>query len=700
MDKSARADSYNIPDRRAKWTKGISYSLFILNAYYVARFLLTFWNRSAKLNTHSKIILLGFLILALFIAISSLKQRNIHSVDDYYNTNRSIYEIFISFLFLSQFFNWFLKHITSAAAFEIRGWFLSIYLWIVFSYLVIRLRSFLSQIPRFGIKEKGSLSDYKYRRLYITGMLLIGSLIISYWIYTQIYSPLPHYYNYDPEYAYMLSSTSPFTDTSLYMRMDHPGSIMQLLGSFFNLLLSPITLIQAGFPTYINLTHPEIFIYFARTFILMINLIAFAVLATKSIKFNHFQDLFAGLSIPLIYFSAHHFSLEFLTIWSPNSFNYALGTIVLLILLIYLTSAEEIKPQHLFFISLIAGVIATFQVYMISWGIGISTTIFVFYLLKQKNAIAAFQNLGLSLFHFIKGYILGTLVIFDQIESFLDWIFNITIHQGNYGGGKFEFINVNNMMTNLQHIVHDLPWFMSITGVLLICLAILLVISRKAIKDRPGILAISIGLIIQIGFIFVLVLKHPEDRYLLSAASILPILLTIIIILTQSKQTLSKFLYPAVFTILLINFGTSAVLDGKQHDERVQYVDTYQKEVTDFLADYAGSKGLETDDLTVYWTYSTYSECYSLWFGNEYAKNRFNIEIDEICKPKNEYAINIWSNKIIPADKNIKINQLDNKSVIIGDPGRLNQIVRDDFVEYPSPKIANLSFFIPKSPGQ
>ncbi|MFV1949832.1 MAG: hypothetical protein ACC633_07870 [Anaerolineales bacterium] len=675
------------------WGKKFGYSLAVLNVYYILRFIITFWNSYQTINIQSKVVLLGLIFTSLIITYFSIKPRYINFLIDYFTKERAIYELFIVFLFSTQILK-FLKQITSSVAFEFRGWFISNYIWIVLIYCIVRIikESVNSAIIR--QTDVFSFRNVNHQWIFKIGLLLISSIIIGYWIYTQFINPLPNYFNYDPEYQYMLNATTPFKDSELYQRMDHPGSLIQLLGTLFSVFLSPLTFFQSGFPTYINITHPGYFIFISRLFILLLNIGTITILALKSIKIFHLSDIFAALSISLIYFSSHRLSLEFTAIWSPNSFNFALGSILFLFLLLYLTS-EKVDPKKLRFISLAAGLIGTFHVYMVTWSIGISTAIFLYYLFTTKDLKRALLQWIQSLLNFLKGYLIGTLVIINHFGSFLDWIFEVVTHQGIYGGGQIGFTSSTQIISNLQSILKNTPEILLYTSVLIIWLLVLFVFSWKKISEYPGVWATALGVIIQILLLSILILKHPRGgRYLLSIAALLPTLLTTIILISRSLFKSRKFLFPVIFTVLFFSFCWTVIFNGNRHLDRNQYIVIYQKEIQRFISEYAQSHNLQETSIEKYWVYGSYSECYALWFANDSAKKIFTKEINEICSKSNDFSYNYWSKEIFPADENRSLSNLDQYSIIIGDPKRLDHLILENFHEFQSPTIDNLSFYI------
>ena len=77
-------------------------------------------------------------------------------------------------------------------------------------------------------------------------------------------------------------------------------------------------------------------------------------------------EILASISIFLVYFASHKSSMEFLTIWSPNSFNFAVGTAMLLTLYRILSNQDKVDDRTLWMFSIAVGLGATFHIYMIT----------------------------------------------------------------------------------------------------------------------------------------------------------------------------------------------------------------------------------------------------------------------------------------------------------------------------------------------
>ncbi|MFL7813783.1 MAG: hypothetical protein AB8I40_08915, partial [Anaerolineales bacterium] len=264
-----------------------------------------------------------------------------------------------------------------------------------------------------------------------------------------------------------------------------------------------------------------------------------------------------------------------------------------------------------------------------------------------------------------------------------------------YGEGAQGFTNLGLLQDNFQQIIQAYPVLLAAAGILLAGFLLVTAFASKQIKRHPGAWGLSLGIMIQVLAILLLVLKQPWGRYLLSMAALLPVLLAASLVLLQDYQKATRYLYPALFILLAVLFSLNLGKNITSHQERATYIETYQSEVDAFLESYSSSQGLEPAEIEKYWTYGSYSECHSLWFGNEYAKNLFTDEIEEQCGPAQDYSISLWSGKVIP-DRTLNIQDLGPNSVIIGNPSRLMESLDlDAFQEHRSQALPDLSFFTP-----
>jgi hypothetical protein len=642
--------------------------LCLINLSFAIRFTLVFLGYSSRLDKSSTVILLAALLLSLGLAVMSLISPLIHRILGHFSQQRVVFELFIGFLFSNQILEWILKRQDPPIVIEIRSWFFALALWTTFCFIAFKVSSHFPELLPAQKKEGRSLFKGSNRLIYYGGLLVIVGCIAGYWIYSQLVNPLPVFIHYDPEYPYLLNALSPFQDGELYRRMGHPGTFMQLLGSSFHVLIDAVKFSTAGKELNLFITRPEYYLGLARFFLLAITVFAVLRLAAITVPLRDRADIFAALSVPLMYIVSHHGSLQYTTIWSPNSFNFAFGTLILAVLLVRIRREEEISTGEIKSIALAAGVVSTFQIYLLSWGVGISIAVFLDDLIREGKLLSALRRGALAAGAYLVGYFLGTLVIVSSYGGFLDWILRITIHQGIYGTGPSGILTGQLLLANLKNLVTTTPELFLILITLVVGAAVLLLRLRKSIKEQAGIWALILGLLIQITVQLLMIFKHPFERYLLSVAAVLPILFAALVSLMAKLPRVKAYLYPALFSLLTLGLVFTLAGGISSHNAELHQYQAYQIEVDDFLDRTAAAWNMDRGDLKLYWTYGSFSPCFSLWFGNEYAKSRFSDQISEYCDPQNSYAIDIWSRTILPANQENGEIDLKRGTIIIGDP--------------------------------
>ena len=99
------------------------------------------------------------------------------------------------------------------------------------------------------------------------GYILIMIPILTYWVYWTL-NP-SYWFNADPAVFYFIDSLSIFVG-KLYVYVDHPGTPVQLIGSFLLSLTYPFFGSREAFINFF-ITRPEAFFLMAHTFLLMMN---------------------------------------------------------------------------------------------------------------------------------------------------------------------------------------------------------------------------------------------------------------------------------------------------------------------------------------------------------------------------------------------------------------------------------------------
>jgi hypothetical protein len=669
---------------RSRW---IGLSFFLLNFIFVVRFTAIAVGAIGE-TTRLRLFFLGCAGLLLVFSLVGLIRSSASWLSAQLEKPRAILEIAIGFLVARQILIWILTQGRDRAIWvEVRSFFLGIFLWLLIVWGFARLYESLG-----SLLEKGGLSerDANATRIYKVGLTLILFTLTGYFLFYHIILPGPFFINYDPELQYMLNSLTPFKDLELYRRMDHPGTVLQILGSAFYILSYPVAMILGSDPIQFQLQHPGFFLLIARTFVFLANAITIVVLANYALQHTDWLGVVAAFSVVLLYFAVHPSAVEFLTIWSPNSFSFALGTLILLGLLNALRSNKELQKKQIVALGFLAGVLASFQVYLIAWTFGISATIFFYLLFRRSAGLNPLLGAAQIVLYSALGYIIATLVILPHYSSFLGWLTRLVAHQGLYGDGPEGLTTSKQLATNFEELwTSNITLFIS-SALIVLSLCVLLFLLKRKFSLHIGRYATAVGLIFQIALIFLLAIKHPHSRYLLSIAASLPILLAITLELLREYQSIARYVYPALLSVILLAFAVNLVSTIRQHEARVIKLQDYEVEAKQFIRNFAESSSHNRGDIIrILWTYGSYSRCYSLWLGNDSARKVFTEEIGRLCP--SEYNLHIW-NRTVTSPKGVKaFDDFHDWDLIAGSPMTLE---RFDFLQYGSVAETNVDSLI------
>lgn len=484
-----------------------------------------------------------------------------------------------------------------------------------------------------------------HSRLGFIAMILFGLMVISIWIYFQFHlaANIPFIFQ-DPEYHYLGSSLSVFKG-SPYIYIDHPGTPIELLGSFF-FLITYFFIPQQFFE--FHLSNPQVFLTLARGFLTLLTIVCFCLIVRKTERGNHWTDGIVSIGIAGLFFALHPDSFKTLVMWSHNSFNYSLGTLLLLCLYCLLRSGNELKIWQIKAIGFCVGVLTAFQIYFATWVVSTILAVGIFYLLEQKNWVKIFSACLVTAAGSILGFGVATFPILDRYPEFLNWIFKVSFNQGIYGTGIPGFTSLQQFTTNFVTLWNSLPQLFLGTGVLFISIVVLMVFQRKNIKAQRGLWAIAIGIMGQIILLYVIIIKHPNQVYMLAVAAALPILLATLYDLFENYSVSSQGLVVLkrqefnphkinklikIIIGFLITFGVIYNLFQfiNLYQNRVDLIHQEQSQIEQVVSNYANIKKAGISSIKVLWTYGTSSSCRALWFGNRYGNSVFSEEISKIC---------------------------------------------------------------------
>lgn len=474
------------------------------------------------------------------------------------------------------------------------------------------------------------------------GYLLIAAPLITYWLYWQLNTS--HWFNADPAAVYFLDSLSIFTGRS-YAYVDHPGTPIQLIGSFFLALTYPFLGGQESFIDF-HLARPGAFFLMTHVFLLGMNIACAFVFYKTAIKTLKQDRIVGGVAIALLYFALHPYSFPSLTLWSHNSLNFPFGTLWLIWLYMELRRDQEVPRSKLLLLGLAAGVLAMAQMYFAAWLVSGAFTVFLFSLRLNQSFRQAFAS-GLYLF---AGGVIGILAmlvpIYKELPRFLGWLTRIVTHQGLYGSGEEGIYSLSFIPLAIGF------WWENIRPMIIILLLTLAVLgfisywkNKSAQKISPGVFAMVCGLVFQILLIMLLMTKAAlKLRYSLSLAAILPLLILLTFKLLETMPWRTIELKKIFYVIVLAGVGFSLIIQINEQKQRAFVEADAAVAKAQAVTRLAREKNVSEDDIVVVYAYAVPLKCAGLlqasnWIGS------FKEEISEVCP--NQHAI--W-------DSNIELN--------------------------------------------
>jgi hypothetical protein len=485
-------------------------------------------------------------------------------------------------------------------------------------------------------------------------MALLAPFLIAigaWWLYTQVIVPQPYYVNADPEIPYLMSSLSVFNGEP-YTFIDHPGTPIEIIGSVILGATYPFVGKIADSFTSAHILHPETFLFIARTSLVLMSMGTMVLLVRYTVPGDHWTDGLAAVAVAVLFFAIHPRGFVSIVRWSHNSFSFPVGTLLGLGIFYLVVYKKGGTTAQIVLLGFSLGVLSAVQLYFLTWVVAAILAMGMYNVLSDRGAKMALISgvqIGVSA---LGGFIVATLPIINRYPEFLSWIIRVGTHQGRHGSGPPGFISLETAAANFIALWGELRLLFILIGLMIGLVVVMAVTQRRSIKTNTGLWAVALGIIVQIGLMSVLVIKHPGVIYMQAVAAALPILLAVVFSLMhfsgphrQSMQRLVKFSVSiVVFALFAIALSRSFIL----HDAETKNVGAAVEEISSFLDDFAQEQGLDRSSLTTLGIYGMPSRCLALWYGNQYAGYTLAEEVGSICS--RELIYDLWENRVVLAD--------------------------------------------------
>lgn len=138
-----------------------------------------------------------------------------------------------------------------------------------------------------------------------------------------------------------------------------------------------------------------------------------------------------------------------------------------------------------------------------------------------------------------------------QLNFFWDWVKNLFMHSGQYGGGKTNIIDFVSLRSNLHELFgYEKRYFYVYFGLIATFSGYLIYFRKKAEKR---VVLLSIAVIVTIAVQLLMVGKHYAHRYFIPVLMLSPLMVFII------AEIIKKF-YPKKITTVFIHLGIVGLL--------------------------------------------------------------------------------------------------------------------------------------------
>ena len=466
-------------------------------------------------------------------------------------------------------------------------------------------------------------------------ILLAGS-----WLSASILlkGPQPSYRDYDPEMAYFMNSLAPFKGAP-YFYTDHPGTPVEIIGTTL------LGIAYVFFPDPANfistyLEHPEYFLNLAHGLITLLSLLCAIYFFLTVLGTLQKPKVYLALSLALLFYGLHPGSFKTLIFWSHSSFSFPLGAGYLLLLFTVAQDAQgQISHRLAAGLGLALGVMIAVMINFVPWLVTTLLFIFLSNYMKRNPWKKSLITGSILMLACAAGFLVSILPSMHRMPYFFGFIYNLFTHQSLYGTGPEGIPSIPVLWTNLHDMVVTAPLvFLLMLASLLISLFIFLQRDSR-LRQNNSLWALDVCLLLQCGMITLAVLKHPGEHYLLSLTATLPVLLLVMVELSEFNGRFSRQFGNALIIFSIISIGTFALLSIKNRQAELLEARAVEAEINQIITEQEIRLNKRPGELLILRTNETYSYCSALLHGDFFTSGVFAAEIAKRC-PSQAYFIN------------------------------------------------------------
>jgi hypothetical protein len=438
--------------------------------------------------------------------------------------------------------------------------------------------------------------------------------------------------------AYFMNSLAPF-EGAPYFYTDHPGTPVEIIGTILLGITYMVLTNHVNFISY-HLENPELFLNLAHGFITLLSVLCAIYFFLTVLRALQKSNVYLAFSLALLFYGLHPDSFKTLTIWSHTSFNFPLGAGYLILLFAIAHDASgQISNRLAAGLGLALGVMIAIMFNFVPWLV--TTLLFIFLSnsmlrIPWKKSLISVSIVMLSC---AAGFLGSILPSIHRMPYFFGFIYNLFTHQSLYGTGPEGITSISLLWSNLHDMVTTAPLIFLVTlASLLISLFIFLQPNSRN-PENHRLWALDFSLLLQCGMIMLAVLKHPGEHYLLSLAATLPILLLVIVRLSDFHWGFRRPFEHALIVFSIISISAFAFLSIKNQRSELLEARAVETEINRIITDQEIRLNKEPGELLVLRTNETYSFCSALLYGDFFTADVFAAEINAWC-PSQAYFIN------------------------------------------------------------
>jgi hypothetical protein len=238
------------------------------------------------------------------------------------------------------------------------------------------------------------------------------------------------------------------------------------------------------------------------------------------------------------------------------------------------------------------------------------------------------------------GFLVSILPAIHRMPYFFGFIYNLFTHQSLYGTGPEGISSISLLWSNLRDMVTAAPLvFLVMLVSALISLFLFLQRDASRIPENHALWALNVSLLLQCGMITLAVLKHPGQHYLLSLTATLPVLMLVILKLSEFHWRFSRQLGNALIIFSIISISAFALLSIKNRQAELLEARAVEAEINRVITEQEVRLNKKPGELLILRTNGTYSYCSALLHGDVFTAGVFATEITKWC-PSQAFFIN------------------------------------------------------------